>query len=201
MVTKLSEHSLRRRRSATSFPRRNLFLRHSFNHHLPPRRPQLASIPRPWEECPSVHLPRAYPVVSRRQDEVLRHTTPASRPLELLPEVLSLYPQHHLAYLRDRRNHRPDIPTQPISTLEASDHHLDLLRKVTQLLLHLVSLRLLQAPVLLLELLHLVSCLLQASNHPLDSAGDRPLHNHHIVLFMQKIPSVSSRLDRVQDMD
>ena len=201
MVTKLREHSLRKRRSAISFPRRNLFLRHSFNRPLPPRRLQLASIPQPWEECPSVHLLRAYQVVSRGLDEVLHHTTPASRPQELLPEVLSLCPQHHPAYPRDRHNRRPDIPTQPISTLEASDHHLDLLRKVTQLLLHLVSLRLLQAQVLLLGLLHLALCLLQASNHPLGSAGDRPLHNHHIVLFMQKIPSVSSRLDRVQDMD
>ena len=186
MVTKLSEHSPRRRRSATSFPKRNLFLRHSFNHRLPPRRLQLASIPQPWEECLSVHLLRAYLVVSRRLDEALHHTTPAYRPLELLPEVLFLCLQHRLAYPRDRRNRRPDIPTQPISTLEASDHHLDLLRKVTQLLLHLVSLRLLQAQVLLLELLPLGLYLLQASNHPLDSAGDRPLHNHHIVLFMQK---------------
>jgi hypothetical protein len=174
-------------RSVTLSPRPSLFLRHSFNHHLLPLRLQLASILQPWEECPLAHLPRSHLVVSHLLDEVLRHTTLVFHPLECLLEVPSLYPQHHLAYPRDRRNHRLDTPTRPISIRAASDHHLDLLRKVTQLLLRPVSLRLLKPLQVLLEPLHLVSCLLQASNHPLDSVGDRHLRQLHNVLFMQKI--------------
>jgi hypothetical protein len=55
------------------------------------------------------------------------------------------------------------------------------------LLLRPVSLRLLKLLQVLPDPLHLVSCPLRASSHLLDSVGDRHLHKHHNVLFMQKI--------------
>lgn len=197
-VTKPSESLLLRPRSGILFPKLNLFPKRSFNHHLQLPRHQLASILRPWAECPLALLLKVFLVDLRRQPEDLLLTTPVLLLPELLHGVQSLYRQHRPVCPRDHRNHRPDTPTQPTSTRAASDRPQDLPRKASQLRPLLVSQLLLKVRPVLLVLPHQVSCLPQASNRLQDSVGDcHFLHKH----FMQSIPSVSSRLDRVQDLD
>jgi hypothetical protein len=201
-VTRQNENSQRRLRSAILFLRLSLFPRRFFNRHLLQLRLQLVSILRQWEGCPSVYLRlKACPVDLRRQVEDLHRTTPVFRPPEYQPVApLCLYHQLHPVYPRDHRNHRPATPTQPTSTLAVSDHRPDLPHRASQLLPRLVSQLLPKPHPLLLVLLRLGLCLLQASNRLLDSVDDcHILHTHHRAVFVHKIPSVSSRLDRVQD--
>ena len=197
-VMKLSESLLLRLRSGISSLKLSLFPKRSFNHHLQLPRHQLASTLQPWVECPLALLLKVSLVDLRRQPEDLPLTMPVLLLLELPPVVQSLYPQRRPGCPHDHRNHRPDTPTQPTSTQAASDRPLGLLHKAFQLRLPPVSQLLPKVHPVLLVLLHLVSGLLQAFNHLLDSVGDCHLRHKHL---MQSIPSVSSRLDRVQDLD
>jgi hypothetical protein len=201
-VTRQNESSLHRPRSAILFPRPSLFPRRFFNSHQLQLRLQLVSTLRQWEGCPPVYLRRKACLVDlRRQVEDLHRTTPAFRLPEYQPVAPPcLYRQLHPVYPRDHHSHRPATPTQPTSTLAASDHRPGLPHRASQLLPRLVSQHLPRPHRLLLVLLHLGLCLLRAFNHPLDSVDDcRILHKHHRAAFVHKIPSVSSRLDRAQD--